>query len=97
MLSRSWSQVRSCARFCFGPLFFIIFLNDISDGLSPPVQLFADDWVLSRIIRTLSDCVSLQDDLDKLFDWGDAWKMVIHFEKAVVMSFTRKQITHEVD
>ena len=33
-----------------GPLMFLVYINDISDGISSSTQLFADDYILYRII-----------------------------------------------
>lgn len=62
-----------------GPSLFLNFLNAISDDLPSSVQLFADDCALDKTIRSPSNCVSLQDDLDKLFDWCEIWQMHINF------------------
>ena len=51
-----------------GPLFFLIYINDISKGLSKgtKIRLFADDSLLYRTIETPSDSAILQKDLDTL-------------------------------
>ena len=51
-----------------GPLFFLIYINDISQGLTKgtKIKLFADDSLLYRTIRTPHDAKILQKDLDTL-------------------------------
>ena len=51
-----------------GPLFFLIYINDIQDNLSPGtiLRLFADDNLLYRVIRDFYDTLTLQRDKDKL-------------------------------
>ena len=51
-----------------GPLFFLIYINDIQDYLSPGtfLRLFADDSLLYRVINTISDCYTLQKGLLQL-------------------------------
>ena len=41
-----------------GPLFFLVYINDISRGLSKgtTIRLFADDSLLYRPIKCLKDC-----------------------------------------
>ena len=54
-----------------GPLFFLVYINDISKGLSKDtkIPLFADDSLLHRTIKTPSDAETLQKDLDTLQAW----------------------------
>jgi len=37
------------------PLLFLAFINDISDNLSSPCRLFADDCILYRDIKSAED------------------------------------------
>ena len=55
-----------------GPLFFLIYINDISKGLTEgtKIRLFADDSLLYRSIKTPNDSAILQKDLDTLQLWG---------------------------
>jgi hypothetical protein len=77
-----------------GPLFFSIFINDITNGLSSFKLLFADDFKLYqrlyREISTISDSVLLQDDLLKLSRWCHENKLDLHLNKCTVMSITHK-------
>ena len=54
-----------------GPLFFLIYINDISKGLSEgtKIRLFADDSLLYRTIETTSDSATFQNDLHTLQLW----------------------------
>ena len=63
-----------------GPLFFLIYINDISEGLSKgtKLKLFADDSLLYRIIRSAKDVLALQNDLNLLQAWEIEWKMEFH-------------------
>merc|ERR1711954_464804 len=53
-----------------GPLLFLIFINDISDGLDPGtnIGLFADDTRVSRKIVSEADVELLQQELDTVYD-----------------------------
>ena len=66
-----------------GPLFFLVYINDISKGLSKgtSLRLFADDSLLYRTINSPKDCEILQRDLDRLQLWEKTWKMEFHPEK----------------
>ena len=48
------------------PVIFLIFTIDLPDNIRSSVRLFADDCVLYRNIKTLTDCQILQDDLSSL-------------------------------
>ena len=56
-----------------GPVLFLIFINDLPDNIKSSVRLFADDCVLYRNIKTLTDYLILQDDLNSLGQWETYW------------------------
>ena len=60
-----------------GPLLFLVYINDISKGLSKgtKIRLFADDALLYRIIEKPSDTATLQKDLNTLQLWEQTWKI----------------------
>ena len=76
-----------------GSLFFLIYINDICNGLSPGtnIRLFADDSLLYRKIRTLEDAKTLQKDLDLLQSWEIYNKMEFHPGKCQVLTVTNKK------
>jgi hypothetical protein len=51
-----------------GPLLFALFINDLPSGLSDGtnISLYADDTKIWRKSSSLSDCKSLQADIDNL-------------------------------
>ena len=70
-----------------GPLLFLCFINDLPSVIDPhkSVRLFADDCLLYRSIRSMSDKVQLQCDLDALSKWGDCWGMHFNVNKCHIM------------
>ena len=75
-----------------GPLFFLIYINDITDNLSPGtiIRLFADDSLLYREIKSKEDVFILQRDLDTLQKWEVTWKMEFHPDKCKLLRITNK-------
>ena len=76
-----------------GPLFFLVYINDISEGLSKgtKLKLFADDSLLYRVIRTIQDSLTLQNDLKLLQAWEKKWKMEFHPKKCQLVRITNKR------
>ena len=75
-----------------GPLLFLVYINDISDKLSPGtvIRLFADDSLIYRIIRNATDAEILQKDLKSLETWAKANKMEFHPDKCQVLRITNR-------
>ena len=59
-----------------GPLLFLVYINDLSNGLKSNPKLFADDTFLFSIIHDVnSSQIDLNEDLDKINNWAYQWKM----------------------
>jgi hypothetical protein len=73
-----------------GPLFFIIFINDLIDQLHCPCLLYADDLKVFSTIERLKNSEVLQRDLDTISQWCVSNRMFLNVEKCFVVTFTRK-------
>ena len=62
-----------------GPLLFIIYINDLSQILTPGIslKLFADDAKLYTEIKTAEDIDGLQLCVDNLSRWANEWQLSI--------------------
>ena len=49
-----------------GSLLFLVYINDMSPGVSSRARLFADDCLLYKRIKTEADATKLQEDIDAL-------------------------------
>ncbi len=57
-------------------------------------KLFADNSKLIATIRSNSDLILLQHDLDALSEWSNKWRMLYNLDKCKVMEFSRSGKSH---
>ena len=59
-----------------GPLLFLIYINELSDGLSSNAKPLADDTSLFSVVHDINaSTVELKSDLNKINYWDFQWKM----------------------
>ena len=59
-----------------GPLLFLIYINDLADGLSSNAKLFADGTSLFSVVHNANTTAKeLNNDLVKISRWDYQWKM----------------------
>ena len=59
-----------------GPLLFLIYINDLPDGINSLCKIFADDTSLFSKVYDIHNSESkLNDDLEKMSYWAYQWKM----------------------
>ena len=77
-----------------GPLFFLMYINDLSKNLSSSHKLFANDTSLFSVNHNLNTFTNnLNEDLKKINDWATQWKMSFNPEptkQAQEVIFSRK-------
>ena len=71
-----------------GPLLFVIYINDLPDGLENVFKMYADD---SKVIAEVgeNDC-NLQRDIIRIKEWCDKWSMCLNAGKCKIMHFGNK-------
>ena len=81
-----------------GPLFFLVYINDLAVGLKCTVKLFADDTSLFTVVED-SNAASNDMNHDLHFtQWAQAWRMSFNPDpqkQAVEFTFSREKI--EID
>ena len=73
-----WSDVRTGVPqgSILGPLLFLMYINDLSEGLSSNAKLFADDTSLFSVIHdSNTSALELNSDLARTNRWEFQWKM----------------------
>ena len=74
-----------------GPLLFLVYVNDISTNMSSETRLFADDCTLFRNVSCKQDCISLHNDLTKIFSWSQTWQLSLNISKCKVLCISNKR------
>ena len=70
-----------------GPLLFVIFINDLDDGVINKLLKFADDTKIVSKVGTANDVKVLQHDLHKLFQRSKNWQMLFNTDKSKIIHF----------
>ena len=59
-----------------GPLPFLIYINDLPNGLNSNAKLFADDASLFSVVHNITDSANQSNsDLSKINKWALQWKV----------------------
>ena len=69
-----------------GPILFIIYINDLDDGIKSDLLKFADDVKLIGNNDSIDQGSHLRTDLQRLEGWADKWQMRFNVEKCKVMN-----------
>ena len=69
-----------------GPILFLAFIKDPPNCILSKVGLLADDTVIYLVVKSLDDCVQLQNHLHNLEKWEKNWKMEFNIAKCNVLS-----------
>ena len=78
-----------------GPLFFLLYINDLPIGLSSDVKIFADDTSIFSVVKDSAESYrNLSNDLEVINLWAHQWKMSFNpdpSKQAVEVIFSRKR------
>ena len=72
-----------------GPILFLVYINDLEEGVTGKLLKFADDTKLFRKTKEIGYKLKLQDDIDQLVRWSEKWQMLFNFGKCRSMSTHR--------
>ncbi len=54
-----------------GPILFLVYINDLEEGVTGKILKFADDTKLFTKTKEIGDKKKLQEDIDKLVKWSE--------------------------
>ena len=98
----SWSNIETGIPqgSILGPLLFLVYINDLSEGLTTNARLFADDVSLFSVVDNINlSATNLNNDLSRINAWANQWKMTFNPEpnkqvQEVVFSLKTKNTSH---
>ena len=93
----SWKDVTSGVPqgSVLGPLLFLIYINDLDNGLKSTVSKFADDTKLCGIANSHSNQLDIQEDLNILEQWSEKWLMKFNPSKCKVMHIGKNNTKYD--
>ena len=68
-----------------GPVLFLIYVNNIDEGLTWKVSKFTADTKVMNKVVTSEDKRQLQSDLDRRVTWSDKWQLSFKADKCEVL------------
>ena len=68
-----------------GPVLFLVYINDIDEGVTGIISKFADDTKIANTVASNNQVKEMQNNLDKLSEWGQTWQMSFNADKCKVM------------
>ena len=100
--SSSWTNVKAGVPqgSILGTLLFLVYINDLDDGLSSNAKLFADDTSLFSVIHdSVITTSELNSDLTRIKQWAFQWKMSFNPDlnkqaQEVIFSRKLKKVCH---
>ena len=69
-----------------GPLLFVLYINDLPDVVKSNILLFADDTKIFNQVKSRSDALLIQEDINELEQWSDKWLLRFNTDKCHVLT-----------
>ena len=80
-----------------GPLFCLVYINDIVENLNYDVKIFADGTSLFSVVKDEGETADeMNSDLERVRLWSWQWKMKFNADKTeeVIFSSKRPKLAH---
>ena len=79
-----------------GPLFSLVYINELTDELKCNIKLFVDDTSIFRVVNDQNAAASdLNHNLEVVGLWAKNWRMSLHpdpSKPAVELGFSRRKV-----
>ena len=72
-----------------GPTLFLIYVNDLPEGILSSIKLCADDTKLYCVIKLEMDREVLQQDINRLVKWTEVWQLPLNASKCKTLTVGR--------
>ena len=100
--SSSWTNVKAGVSqgSILGPLLFLIYINDLADGLSSNTKLLADDASVFYVIHdSVITTLEFNSNLSRIKQWPFRWKMSFNpypkkHAQEIIFSRKLKKVCH---
>ena len=83
-MSNWWDIISVPQGSVLGPIFFLIYANDINEGLTYKIWKFADDTKITSKITITTDKLQFQSNLDTV-SWSEKWQIIFNVDKCKVL------------
>ena len=78
-----------------GPMFFLIYINDLVDVVKTGIRLYADDSTLFVISDSPEEAAeALNEDLVSISNWARDWFVTFNADKTISLNFCRNKQRH---
>ena len=74
-----------------GSLRFLVYINNMPEGIDSVMWLLADDSLINRIVRIIEDQAKFQDDLCRLQEWERNLQMQFNTDNCEAIKITDKR------
>ena len=74
-----------------GPVFFLMFIGDITEDIEANTKLFVDDAKVKDLIETEEDVEKLQESMNKLYEWERNNQMKFNGSKFQLLRYGPKE------
>ena len=74
---------------------FVINVNDLPDVVNSLCRMYADDTKIYEGVGSVTECETLQKDLDNLVEWADKWQLRFNAGKCQTLQLGNKNKKYE--